>query len=118
MFDFDENEIINAMNDQGVDVETMANAIAMRIKSMPLSYLEFNVYWWAVKAILLKNGHNFGSFDDSYLRKLYTLDSDKMTLFVAFNVADANRSYYFHGTHEMKLNEDGDTYALFDPDME
>lgn len=118
MFDFDNDEIQKEMKAQGVDVATMARVIADRLKSMPLAYLEFSVYWWAVKSILAQNGYNFGAFDDPYMRDLHTLQDHKTTLFVAFNVADANRSYYFHGTHEMKLNDDGETYALYDPDME
>jgi hypothetical protein len=106
------------MNDKEL-LAVFANACFGRINMMPLTYLEFGPYWWAVKAILRDMGYKVGLSTDPLQEKLYTLNTPLMTLFAGYNVADFNRENFMYGTRSFMTDDQGDQYvSIYDPDME
>ena len=118
LFKYDEKLLQAEMNALGVKVPVMVDVLAKRAKDMPLSYLWFSVHWWALKDVLNRHGHNFGATDDTYMREQYALSSDALTLFAAYTTSEHVVGNYLYGSREIPITDDGDTYALFDPDME
>jgi len=101
--------------------------IAARLRKNPKVYLEYGVYWWALKHLLNEQGFNFGSETDSILAARYCVfdakgDMDKeRTIVAADEFATEYRATFFVGHCQFDLSGDGDEdyrYSLFDEDME
>lgn len=101
--------------------------IAARLRKNPKVYLEYGVYWWALKQLLNEQGFNFGSETDSILAARYCVfdakgDMDKeRTIVAADEFATEYRATFFVGHCQFDLSGDGDEdyrYSLFDEDME
>jgi hypothetical protein len=100
--------------------------IAARLRKNPKLYLEYGVYWWALKLILKEQGFNFGNETDSILASHYCLydakgnKDNERTIVAADEFANEYRETFFTGHYQFNLSEDGDadySYNLFDSDM-
>lgn len=119
-YNYDITELSETLDTlRGVSVEQVCASTLQRIKNMPLAYLEFGPYWWAVKRVLAKNGYNLGLENDETLLARFTLANDMLTLLAGWRCADEYREYYFHGTRSFLLDVDAEEdYTLYDSDME
>lgn len=93
--------------------------IARRLAKDPTRYRDYGPYWWALKALLFASGREWvGKEDDAALRAVYTGQDAASTIVMA----DEFRSLYLQtfpvGTNQFTLDDAGDSYTVFDLDME
>lgn len=91
--------------------------IADRLQQKPQQYIEYGVYWWALKNVLAKHGYLFGDENDQELQQIYQHERDDYTIVAADNFKDEYRNKWFKGTREFDLADDR-KYHLLDADME
>lgn len=91
--------------------------IAHRLQQKPQQYIEYGVYWWALKNVLAKHGYLFGDENDQELQQIYQHERDDYTIVAADNFKDEYRNKWFKGTREFDLADDR-KYHLLDADME
>ena len=91
--------------------------IAERLQQKPQQYIEYGVYWWALKNVLAKHGYLFGDENDQELQQTYQHEKDDYTIVAADNFKDEYRNKWFKGTREFDLADDR-KYHLLDADME
>ena len=100
-------------------LKTARESLSKRLKSDPLSYLQFGPYWFAVKAA---SGLGLGNHDEPLIRKAYEQSDDELTLVAGFDFADDYREQMMAGTRHFDLQtepvEGDEPWILFDPDME
>lgn len=114
-----EEDLANELNDLNTSFETILASVHSRVKSMPLAYLEFGMYWWALKAVMNANGYNYGNESFPLLENQYGMSSPLLTVYAAYKFAEESRNNNFYGNRDYRLDDDGDNiYTLFDPDME
>lgn len=94
-----------------------AKIIAERLEEYPDCYMEFGVYWFAVKDVLNRHGYYYGDTDDEEMRLEYQGKTDAHTLVAAERFKDMYRKTYFIGTTRFTLEEDGREWVLNDPEM-
>jgi len=117
---YDEEELATELGELETNLETMLASVHSRIKSMPLAYLEFGVYWWALKAVMNANGYSYGDESFPLLKNRYSLSSPMLTVYAAYKFAEESRATNFYGNRDYQLDDnDGDSiYTLYDKDME
>ena len=91
--------------------------IAGNLQNKPIRYIEYGVYWWAVKALLAEHGFHFGKQTDIELVEAYRLERDDYMIMAAETFKDDYRATFFRGTREFDI-EYGRIYHLLDADME
>lgn len=94
-----------------------------RIKSDPIRYRAFGMYWWAVKAIFIEHGldfgiANFGQDTDNQIKELYCGTTDEQTLVIADSFWWDMYESYAKGNNEYELDNQGGIYILRDDEME
>jgi hypothetical protein len=106
----------NADNALPVAVASVIKRFELRGKQR---YTDYGPYWWALKAVLRCNGHDFGAEDNEVLVAEYCGANDFETVIMADMFRDVNLATNFVGTKEFMLDgSSGEAYFLFDPDME
>lgn len=106
------------LNDPNADLaEHGARIIKARFADNMTHYLEFGVYWFAVKKVIQKYYPDaFGDYFDEEMVKEYSGKTDAHTLVAAERFKDFYRETYFQGNREFTLEEDDDReYYLSDP---
>lgn len=90
-----------------------------RINRDEMDYRTYGPYWWAVKDVLQRHGKEIGQDAQDMVRTVYSFDDDYDTLIAAETFRDWYRATQFKGTNQFMLDgETGETYILFDSDME
>lgn len=103
--------------------EFALNRLYQRIKNDPIRYRAFGMYWWAVKAIFIKHGFdfgitNFGQDTDDETKELYSGITDEQTLVIADDFWWDMYESYVKGNNEYDLDNQGGIYILRDDEME
>lgn len=101
----------------GTFEDNAMRVIAARLRARPLAYLEFGPYWWAVKAVLIEAGYDFGDDGDALVAAEYRGADLAETLVAAELFKDMRRATYFVGHNTYDLAGDGIDYELVDSDM-
>ncbi len=96
-------------------VEASAQTIIKNVRTN--GYLQYGLYWWAVKRILLTNGFFKDDNIDVSIASVYRGESDLKTLILAYEFADYYNGNFYQGTREFDIN-DTDNYVLFDDELE
>lgn len=106
----------------GDDADLLKNAIsviAKRLKKDPMSYRDYGVYWWSVKAILRGAGFNYGSNDDAIMRDFYRGRSLVETIVMAETFRDDYLKTFFRYTNQFILDANSpEIIEIVDGDME
>ncbi|WP_410472092.1 hypothetical protein ACGTJS_10945 [Faucicola mancuniensis] len=100
-------------------------AIAANIKTKPIRYRSYGMYWWTLKQVLIKHGYDFGianfgkndSFDKE-LAKVYSGATDEQTIVGADAFWHEMAQTTIQGNNEFLLDTDGNTFVLYDEEME
>ncbi len=96
-------------------VEASAQTILKNVSRN--GYLQYGMYWWAVKRVLLDNGFFKDDNIDESVASVYRGESDLKTLILAYEFADYYNGNFYQGTREFDIN-DTDNYVLFDDELE
>jgi len=102
-------------NDSAADVKgVLVSTVMYRLAKGGLRrYLDYGIYWWALKKALANNEHDFGGEYDDEILKEYSGKDDIENIILA----DMFRDYYLEnfalGTREFLLNEEGDATAYY-----
>ncbi len=111
-----EKMVTTTWENKGIDpVKGACGTIMENVKIS--GYLQYGLYWCAVKKILLKNGFLQNDIDDERIANIYKSDSDLKTLILAYAFADYYKRNWLRGTRDFYIN-DTDKYVLFDEEME
>lgn len=94
-----------------------AKRIFVELQKDPKRYLEFGVYWFALKKALLEYGYNFGDYTDSVMADEYSGKTASHTFVAAYKFSEFYLQNYFVGNREFELDNDV-TWTLYDSDME
>lgn len=82
-------------------------------------YTDYGPYWWALKAALRRNGHDFGVADDQAVAAEYCGANDFETVIMADMFRDVNLATNLVGTKAFVLDgHSGEAYFLSDADMD
>lgn len=93
--------------------------IKRRLEKDPLRYRDYGPYWWALKDLLRDSEYDLGDDDDKEVREVYTGEEPAETIVMADAFRTEYLGTYFVGTNQLVLDgESGETYTLFDDDME
>lgn len=96
-----------------------AGVIERRLAKDPARYLDYGMYWAALKEVLRKHGYDFGSPVYPLIREVYCGDSDLQTIVMADEFRKDYLATQFVGTRVFLLNKDtGEDFSLIDDDME
>lgn len=97
-----------------------AKVIADRLAASPADYLQFGPYWWAVKDALAQLGRDFGVERDELVRMEYGGGLPAYAALVSGeNFREFYMATYLAGSSTFVLDdEEGQSYTLFDRDME
>lgn len=100
-------------------LEFAAGVIAERLERDRASYRWYGPWWWSLKDVLRRAGHDYGTQSDPLVRRAYRFDDDAETLVAA----DGFRNWYmatqFVGNNRFVLDPaTGEHYDLWDADME
>lgn len=103
-------------------VEFACHALAENIKSKPIRYRGYGMYWWALKELLIKYGYDFGiagfgSSDDKDMANRYRMATDEETIVAADTFWYEMVRTNVRGNRDYRL-ENGELYSLYDDDME
>ncbi|WP_293000003.1 hypothetical protein [Nevskia sp.] len=104
--------------------QVAADSIAGNLRAKPGRYTRFGPYWYAVKAALAAQGHDFGPETSPEMVAAYGhFDGEDIAVMPTLVAGDdfysmAGQSY-FEGNNEFTLSADDDVppYVLADPDM-
>lgn len=106
------------LNDPNADLaEHGARIIKARFAENSTHYLEFGVYWFAVKQVIQKYYPDaFGDYFNEEMVQEYSGKTDAHTLVAAEKFKEMYRQTYFQGNRYFTLEEDDDReYCLSDP---
>lgn len=93
--------------------------IADRLKKDKARYRDYGPYWWALKDIMNRSGHDLGSQSDPMVAQVYRGDSDVETLIMADEFRELNlASSIVYNNSFMLDGESGEFWKLYDSDME
>jgi len=92
-------------------VKASANATLNNVRKN--GYLQYGMYWWAVKKILIKLDLIHGDNIDEVIASVYKGNTDLETLVLAYEFSQFYNSHYFQGTFQFPVNAT-DVYTLFD----
>lgn len=96
-----------------------ADIIAERLGKNRYHYLEFGVYWYALKEALAAHGYVIGDETDEEMRDAYKGKTHAHTFVAAEAFKTFYRKHYFQGTRDFALDDDdGRVWTLFDRDIE
>lgn len=108
-----------------MDFESFAcYAIAQNIKNKPVRYRAYGMYWWALKQVLIENGHDFGIIDfgkdnDGIMSELYRGSNNEETIVAADAFWREMLRTTIQGNNQYLLdNQTGEVYILADAEME
>jgi len=96
-----------------------ADIIVDRLEKDRTSYRWYGPWWWSLKDVLRRAGHDYGEQSDPLVRRAYRFKDDAETLVAA----DSFRNWYmatqFIGNNRFVLDPaSGEHYDLWDADME
>lgn len=117
------DELVSELRaNKGNDVDFIKFAcgvIDRRLKKDPKRYLDYGVYWWALKDVLKQNGFDYGDErNELYSREYDGYGSQALTIVAAEQFSEeylANNVIY---TSRFILDESGEWYTIFDNDLE
>jgi len=90
-----------------------------RLNRDPMNYRSYGPYWWTVKDVLQRHGKEIGQNSHEMVRSVYSFEDDYESLIAAETFRDWYLDTQFKGTNQFLLDrETGETYTLFDSDME
>ncbi|ENV00350.1 hypothetical protein [Acinetobacter variabilis] len=96
-----------------------AGVIQRRLEKDPARYLDYGVYWPALKEVLRKHDFDCGSPVYPLLAEVYRGDTDLQTIVMADEFRKDYLATQFVGTRMFLLNRDtGEEVALIDDEME
>lgn len=96
-----------------------AGVIQRRLAKDPARYLDYGVYWPALKAVLHKHGFDFGAPVYPQLCAVYCGDNDLQTIIMADEFRNDYLATQFVGTRTFLVDkETGEEIILIDDDME
>lgn len=96
-----------------------AGVIQRRLDKDPARYLDYGMYWPALKEVLRKHGHDFGAPVYPLLSEVYRGDTDLQTIVMADEFRKDYLATQFVGTRVFLLNRDtGEEVTMIDDDME
>ncbi|HEY4530934.1 MAG TPA: hypothetical protein VIG97_11535 [Luteimonas sp.] len=100
-------------------LEFATGVIADRLARDRTSYRWYGPWWWSLKEVLRRAGHDYGTQSDPLVRRAYGFPDDTETLVAA----DSFRNWYmatqFIGSARFHLDPStAEHYALWDADME
>lgn len=91
-----------------------------RIKDKPIRYRAYGVYWWALKALFIKYGYDFGvagwDYVDNDYAEQYKGASDEQTCVLADMFWESYYSSHIVGSNQFWVNFT--QYTLMDKSME
>lgn len=110
---------LQAKHGRGDFLEFAAGVIADRLAKDRTSYRWYGPWWWSLKEVLRRAGHEYGEQSDPMVRRAYRFADDAETLVAA----DSFRNWYmatqFVGNNRFALDPaSGEHYDLWDADME
>lgn len=95
-----------------------SDVIASRLRARIDRYLVYGVYWYALKEVLRRNGHEMiGDETDAVMAEKYKGSDDSETLVAAELFYEALSGQVAVDNREWQIDDDT-TYTLYDPDME
>lgn len=100
-------------------VQTLYN----NIKQKPIRYRAFGMYWYALKTLFIERGLDFGiagfgnDMEDD-IKAIYRGGTDEQTVVIAEAFWEDMRATYIEGNQQYTLNDKGETYILWDEEME
>lgn len=93
--------------------------IARRLEKDATSYRQYGPWWWALKEVMRRAGHDFGEQSDVIVRKFYSFDSDAESLVAADTFREWYMATQFAGSNKFVLDPaSAEQYVLWDADME
>ncbi|MDO5531820.1 hypothetical protein [Sutterella sp.] len=96
-----------------------SGVIYWRLHDKPSSYVGYGPYWFALKAVLRRNGFDLGPANDPETELAYSGKTDEETMVMAETFLEIYDETFFQGTRTFMLDgESGADWTLFDPDME
>lgn len=120
---YDESKAKYEQKNAGKSYDEDVFAIAYKaIHAEPLAYLQFGVYWWAVKSVMKSRGYVIeGDVDSPALNIAYTYRDgdgaklDQVTIYAAFMFREWFIDNCFITNRESVLDNDtGEVYYLID----
>jgi hypothetical protein len=102
----------------------VASYIRQRLLDTPERYVEYGPYWWGVKAALAAKGHTIGEETDLIVLPEYSYRTADGQLDIEMCLAAGEHfkafycNNYFTGTRDFALTTDGNSWTLFDDDLE
>lgn len=93
------------------------------IKQKPIRYRAFGMYWWALKALFVKRGLDFGLAEfgqetDDEICQLFCGGTDEQTVVIAEAFFEDMRATYVEGNQVYPFQHYGRDYILWDDEME
>ncbi len=108
-----------AANNPGVDFTTFAaGVIYARLKNNIQHYRVYGPYWWALKAVLRRQGYNVGNESDEYLEPHYSGATDTETITAADMFYEDMAGKVLVTNNSWQLHPQKEDYILYDSDME
>ena len=93
--------------------------VLKRLEKSPLRYRDYGPYWWALKEVLKRAGHDLGPVSYPPVAATYVGNTDEETIVAADKFRELYLSEYPIGTNKLTLDgESGDMWELLDEDME
>lgn len=107
-------------NVPGADFLSHGVAVVLRrLEKNPLRYRDYGPYWWALKEVLKRAGHDMGPVADPPVAAAYAGQTDEETIVAADKFRELYLAEYPVGTNKLTLDGDsGDLWELLDEDME
>lgn len=102
----------------GTFEENALRVIGERMEARPAQHVEFGPYWWAIKQALNNAGAALGDYGDALVAAEYRHATPLETIVAGEWFKDYYREHFFVGTRVFDLTADGESYELFDPDMQ
>lgn len=113
----------NVAKTTGNESNALSVAIASVVKRFALHgkqrYTDYGPYWFGIKAVLQRNGHNFGDVIDTEIAREYSGKNDLETIIMADIFRELNLAINPVGTRQFTLDGySGDYWTLVDSDMD
>lgn len=101
-------------------IEFATNIIKQRLHTKSASYLEYGIYWPALKKLLNKYGANLGDdlINDPIANIYGNFTSEEAIISAAENFREYYKESFFSGTNTYTIDELGSIWVLYDSDME
>lgn len=104
-------------------LEFAVEVLYNNIKQKPIRYRAFGMYWWALKALFVERGLDFGiarfgQETDDEIAKLFCGGDDEQTVVIAEAFWEDMRATYIEGNQVYPIKHYGQDYILWDSEME